>query len=340
MSSRYRFVIIGCGQIASRHASLIKEFGDLQAVCDIVPDKADAFGKKFSAKAYYTIEELLKNENNVDVVVVCTPNGLHAEHSIQSLQAGNNVLCEKPMAITSADGKRMIDAEKQSGKKLFVVKQNRFNPPVVLLKKLLGDKKLGRILSFQLNCFWNRPQAYYQNSSWRGKKNLDGGILFTQFSHFIDLLYWLLGDIENAKGSRQNVLHNDCIEFEDSGVAVLEMKNLSIGTIHYTINSHKKNMEGSLVVFGEKGTVKIGGQYLNELEYFSVDDESFPELPRSNPPNQYGFYEGSMSNHDKVYENLIKTLHDPAHPFIYSEETLKTIEIIERIYAGSPMSSE
>jgi predicted dehydrogenase len=338
MSQLHKFAIIGCGQIAVRHAILIKEFGELVAVCDIVPEKADAFAKKYSAKSYYSPDELLNNEKQIDVVVVCTPNGLHAEHSIKSLLAGKHVLCEKPMAINTADARKMIEAEKKTNKKLFVVKQNRFNPPVLLLKKLIESQKLGKIFSFQLNCFWNRPKAYYQNSSWRGKKDLDGGILFTQFSHFIDLLFWLLGDVDKTQGVRSNVLHADCMEFEDNGVAVLQMKNGAIGTINYTINSHKKNMEGSLSVFSEKGTVKIGGQYLNELEYFSVDDEAFPELPRSNPANQYGYYEGSMSNHDKVYENLLKALSNPAHDFINSEETLKSIEIIEKIYSSSPIN--
>jgi UDP-N-acetyl-2-amino-2-deoxyglucuronate dehydrogenase len=334
--TNYKFAIIGCGQIAGRHAEQIQKNGQLVAVCDIIPEKADSFSQKFPSKPYYNIDELLSKEKNSDLVVVCSPNGLHAEHSINSLQAGKHVLCEKPMAISTADARKMIDAEKKTGKKLFVVKQNRFNPPVVYLKKLVDENKLGKIFSFQLNCFWNRPKAYYQNT-WRGTKDLDGGTLFTQFSHFIDLLYWLLGDLTEASGVRHNFLHNNSIEFEDAGVAQLQMKNGSIGTINYTINSNNKNMEGSLTLFGEKGTVKIGGQYLNELEYFSVEGESFPELPRGNPANQYGYYEGSMSNHHKVYEHLIKALDDPFYNFINSEETFKTIEIIEKIYNSSPL---
>jgi len=336
MSSQYKFAIIGCGQIAGRHAEQIQKHGQLVAVCDIIPGKADSFSQKFSSKTYYDIDDLLKAENGIDVVVVCTPNGLHADQSIRSLQADNHVLCEKPMAITTADARKMIDAEKQTGKKLFVVKQNRFNPPVVFLKKLIDENKLGKIFSFQLNCFWNRPPSYYQNT-WRGTIGLDGGTLFTQFSHFIDLLYWLLGDVSSVNGIRNNFLHKKSIEFEDAGVAYLQMKNGSIGGINYSINSNSKNMEGSLTVFGEKGTVKIGGQYLNELEYFSVEGESFPQLPRGNPANQYGHYEGSMSNHHKVYEHLIKALDDPSYNFINSEETFKTIEIIERIYNASPL---
>jgi len=338
MNSPYKFAIIGCGRIATRHAEQIKEKGQLVAVCDIVKEKADQFSKKYSAKAYYALENMLAQENEIDIISVCTPNGLHALHSISSMEAGKHVLCEKPMAITSADGIKMIEIEEITGKKLFVVKQNRYNPPVAFLKQLIDEKKLGAIFNFQLNCFWNRPASYY-DSSWKGTKKLDGGILFTQFSHFIDLLYWLLGDVKEVKGMRQNFSHKGIIEFEDTGVALFEMTSGAIGTMNYTINSSGKNMEGSLTLFGEKGTVKIGGQYLNELEYFSVEGASRPSLPEARPANQYGFYEGSMSNHDKVYEHLIKAIDNSSHVFINSKETLKTIEIIEKIYNSSPLSS-
>ncbi len=338
MNSQYKFAIIGCGQIAERHAEQIKKKGQLIAVCDIVKEKANDFAGKFSAEAYYDFEELLLQETGVDIISVCTPNGLHGVHSIKSLLAGKHVLCEKPMAISSDDAKQMIETEKRTGKKLFVVKQNRYNPPVVFVKQLIDENKLGAISGFQINCFWYRPASYY-NSPWKGTQKMDGGILFTQFSHFIDLLYWLLGDVSEAKGIRQNFLHKDCIEFEDTGVGYLKMNTGGIGTINYTINSTHKNMEGSLTLFGEKGTVKIGGQYLNELEYFSIEGESKPSLQQGKPANEYGFYEGSMSNHDKVYEHLIKAIEDPRHNFINSEETLKTIEIIEKIYKASPLLS-
>jgi UDP-N-acetyl-2-amino-2-deoxyglucuronate dehydrogenase len=336
MNDALHFAIIGCGKIASRHATEIINHGKLIAVCDIINKRADALAKQFSAKAYYSIGDLLANEKGINIVCICTPNGLHAEQSIQSLQAGCHVLCEKPMAISTYDAKKMIDAAKETGKKLFVVKQNRFNPPVVFVKQLLNEKKLGKIFSFQLNCFWNRSASYYENT-WKGTKKLDGGILYTQFSHFIDLLYWFLGDVISVRGIRSNFLHRELIEFEDTGLAILQMNGNISGTIHYTINAHQKNMEGSLTLFAEKGTVKIGGQYLNELEYFSVENEKQPYLPKSNPSNQYGFYEGSMSNHDKVYEMLVKAINDPSLPFITAEETLKSVEIIEKIYEASPL---
>ncbi len=323
------FAIIGCGTIAKRHAEQLIKHGLLIAVCDVISEEANEMAATYNAKPYYSIEDLLKGEDNLDVVSICTPNGLHALHSIKALQAGINVLCEKPLCLTATDGKKMMEAAQQNNKKLFVVKQNRYNPPVVFLKDLIDNNKLGKIFSFQINCFWNRPDAYY--TGWKGTKDLDGGTLFTQFSHFIDLLYWLLGDVAAVKTLAKNFAHT-AIEFEDTGAVIFEMKNGAIGTLNYTVNSFNKNMEGSFAVFGEKGTIKIGGQYLNELEYCSVAGIDNPELPKGNPANGYGFYQGSMSNHDKVYENLIKALEDDKHEIASAAEGLKTVEIIERIY--------
>jgi UDP-N-acetyl-2-amino-2-deoxyglucuronate dehydrogenase len=331
----YRFGLIGCGHIGTRHAQHIAAAGQLVAVCDILPDRANKLAAQFNAKAYESIEQLLSSEQ-VDVVSVCTPNGLHATHSILALNNGCHVLCEKPMAIQTADGRKMIEAAETAGRKLYVVKQNRYNPPVEFVRGLIEAHALGQIHSFQLNCFWNRPPAYYKDS-WHGSLELDGGILYTQFSHFIDLLYWFLGDVQTAAGYRANYTHGSSIDFEDSGHAIVKMKSGATGSINYTINSYGKNMEGSLTLFGEKGTIKIGGQYLNELEYFMVDAMAPPLLPRGNQANSYGFYEGSMSNHDKVYENLVLALNDPRHTMVEATEALKTIEIIEKIYAASPL---
>jgi UDP-N-acetyl-2-amino-2-deoxyglucuronate dehydrogenase len=324
------FAIIGCGRIAKRHAEQIAKVGKLVAVCDVVVEKANELGAIYEANVYDSIEELLKSELYLGVVVICTPNGLHSEHTILSLQANKHVLCEKPLCIHANDGEKMIAAAKAANKKLFVVKQNRYNPPIAFLKELIDTNKLGKIYSFQINCFWNRPNEYYQD--WKGTKDLDGGTLFTQFSHFIDLLYWMLGDVDSVKSRINNFAH-DSIEFEDTGAVIFDMQNGTIGTLNYTVNSFAKNMEGSLAVFGEKGTVKVGGQYLNELEYFSVEGIDAPNLPKGNPANSYGYYQGSMSNHDKVYENLVKALQNDNNTFANGEEGLKTVEIIEKIYA-------
>jgi UDP-N-acetyl-2-amino-2-deoxyglucuronate dehydrogenase len=328
------FAIIGCGNIAKRHAEQIQVVGKLVAVCDIIGSKAEELGKKYSAEVFSSIEELFANKKGIDVAVICTPNGLHAAHSIISLKAGCHVLCEKPMAINSSDCLAMIQEAKKAGKQLFVVKQNRFNPPVVAVKKLLDEKRLGAIYSIQLNCFWNRDAKYYENS-WKGTMTLDGGTLYTQFSHFIDLLYWMFGDIKQVKAFKKNFAHKNIIEFEDTGVVILEFENKIIGTINYTVNSFQKNMEGSLTIFGEKGTVKIGGQYLNVLEYQQIQDHVISSLPAGNKANEYGFYQGSMSNHDKVYKNLVDVINNNAAMAVGSRDGLKTVEIIEKIYAAA-----
>ena len=329
----YKFGLVGCGNISHRHAENINRVGKLAAVCDIVPEKADALAAKFNSKAYYSIDDLLKNELDIDVIVICTPNGLHAEHSIKSLYAGKHVLCEKPMCLSTSDGIKMVRTADACEKKIFVVKQNRYNEPVQHVKWLLQENKLGKIFSFQINCFWNRPQPYYLNS-WKGTKNLDGGILYTQFSHFIDLLYWLLGDIEAVKGYTSTYANRSHFEIEDSGIAILKMKSGAMGTLNYNINSYSKNLEGSFSVFGERGSVKIGGQYLNTLEWYEVEGEERPAISQSYSPNDYGFYQGSMSNHHKVYDDLILSMEGNGN-LLEARDAIATIEIIEKIYAYS-----
>jgi predicted dehydrogenase len=326
-------ILLGCGRIGHRHAQhIINTSGlELLAVVDNDTQKATEFGKEFKSRVYSNLEDALKVETNADLVSVCTPNGLHAEHSIKALLAGKHVLCEKPMALTVYDCGNMIQAAENANRRLFIVKQNRFNPPVKVLKDLIFEGKLGKIYSVQLNCFWNRNENYYHNS-WKGTLEMDGGTLFTQFSHFIDLLYYLIGDVINVEAFGSNYNHNGIIDFEDTGVVILKFVNGAIGSINYTVNSFKKNMEGSLTIFAEKGTIKIGGQYLNELEYQSLDGFEIQNLPKGNPPNNYGEYQGSMSNHDKVYQNLVDVLNNGAQISTNMFEGLKSIEIIEKIY--------
>ena len=329
------FALVGCGNIAQRHAAHIAAKGRLAGVCDIIKEKADALAAAYQVKTWYSIDDLLAGEKDIDVVAICTPNGLHAEHSIKALEAGYHVLCEKPMAIKASDCAMMIAAAEKAGRRLFIIKQNRYNPPVVAVKQAVDAGRLGKINSLQLNCFWNRDEHYYKNSAWKGTQNLDGGTLFTQFSHFIDLLYWMLGDIEKVQAFTGNYTHDGIIEFEDTGGVILQFANGAIGTINYTVNSFEKNMEGSLTLFGERGTVKIGGQYLNELEYQHIQDYIIENLPAGNPPNHYGSYEGSMSNHGKVYDNVIDVLQNNAPHTTSAFEGLKTVEIIEKIYAAT-----
>jgi predicted dehydrogenase len=328
---KLKFAVVGCGRIGSRHAKFCEEFGILSAVCDNDQEKSTELGRKYNTKSYVSIEDMLSNEKDLDVVSICTPNGLHSKHAILSLKSGCHVLCEKPMALTVQDCGEMINAAEKANRRLFIVKQNRFNPPVIAVKDLIDNGKLGKIFSIQLSCFWNRNWQYYENS-WKGTMDMDGGTLFTQFSHFIDLLYWLIGDINEVHAYGENYAHKDIIDFEDSGVAVVKFHNGVIGTINYNVNSYEKNMEGSLTIFSEKGTIKIGGQYLNELEYQNIEGLNIEGLPEGNPPNQYGHYQGSMSNHDLVYKNLVEVLQNGGTISTNGFEGMKTVEIIEKIY--------
>ncbi len=332
MKADVSFALIGCGKIGSRHAQHIHRLAHLVAVCDTDIAKAKAIAEQYGAVSYSSIESLLLN-TCPDVVAVCTPNGLHATHAIASLKAGCHVVCEKPMAIRSEDGLAMIRVSEETGKHLFVVKQNRFNDAVVKVKHLLNEGGLGKIYSFQVNCFWNRNVDYYTHN-WHGTKDFDGGTLFTQFSHFIDILYWFLGDVETATSYVTNAAHQTLIETEDSGVAILAMKSGAIGTLNYTVNSYAENMEGSFTLFGEKGTVKIGGQYLNAISYQHVEGAYLSNVQQA-PPNDYGSYKGSMSNHGKVYDNVLDVLCRSGAISTNAREGLKTIQIIEKIYSAN-----
>jgi UDP-N-acetyl-2-amino-2-deoxyglucuronate dehydrogenase len=335
MMEKLKFAIVGCGKIADRHAEQISHLAKLIAVCDIVNSSAENLGRKYGANVYNDYERMLSEEKEIDVISVCTPNGLHSQHSIKAFREGFHVLCEKPMAISVFDCGEMIKEAEKANKRLFVVKQNRYNPPVMALKKALDENRLGKLLSVQLNCFWNRNTEYYSQSDWKGTLKLDGGILYTQFSHFIDLLYWMLGDVKYCHAYTRNLNHINQIEFEDCGVALLEFFNGVIGTINFTINSFNKNMEGSLTIFGEDGTIKIGGQYLNELEYQNINGFIISDLPPGNPPNSYGQYSGSMSNHNMVYQNVIDVLRNNGMIGTNGFEGLKTVEIIDKIYSAA-----
>lgn len=334
MNKKIQFAIVGCGRIGNRHAAYIKNAGNLVAVCDNIESKAVALGTAYNVPFYTGLTAMLEGEPGIEVIVVCTPNGLHAAHSITALQYKKHVICEKPMAIRVGDCADMIAASQANNRLLFVVKQNRYNPPVVAVKQALDKGVFGKIYSVQLNCFWNRDAAYYHHS-WKGTLELDGGTLFTQFSHFIDLVYWMLGDVKNTLAFTANFSHQKVIEFEDTGVVVLQFENGIIGSLHFTVNAFQKNMEGSLTIFAEKGTVKIGGQYLNELEYQCIDHFEIRDLPKGNPANNYGTYQGSMSNHHKVYENVVEVLTGNKQVSTNAFEALKTVEIIDKIYKAA-----
>ena len=326
------FAIIGCGSIAERHAKQIGLCGGiLIACCDIDKAKAENFALKHLIRYYQSAEEMLYNENNVAVVAICSPNGLHYKHSILALAAEKHVVCEKPMALYVDHCQKMIDLAFNKQRKLFMVMQNRFNPPVMELKKIIDNNLLGSIYNVHLSCFWNRDANYYKESSWKGTKELDGGVLYTQFSHFIDILLWLFGAVETVQSIIDNFKHPG-IEIEDSGVIILKFTNKILCTINYSVNAYNKNYEGSLTVIGENGIIKVGGQYLNKLEFCNINNYIPAILENGSEENNYGNYTGSMSNHHLVYENVMNVFNNKADIATTGAEGLKTVELIRKIY--------
>ncbi len=329
MKTELRFLLVGCGHIGGRHAQIISDQALLAGVCDTVAEKARKLGGEYDVPYFTDLGEMLQAVE-ADAVSICTPNGLHAQHGIAALNHSLHVLCEKPMAIRSEDCRNMMDAAQRNNRLLMVVKQNRHNPPVRYLKQMLDEGVLGKIYSIQVNCFWNRDAAYYRDS-WKGTLGLDGGVLFTQFSHFIDIMCWMFGDVRKICSISANSGHRGITEFDDNGTASIDFVSGAIGGLHYSINTTEVNMEGSLTVIAEKGTIKIGGKYLDRLEYHRVPGIPEPVLQEGNWPNRYGSYEGSMSNHPAVYAAFIESV-SANRKSSNSFEALKAVEIIERIY--------
>lgn len=329
------FGLIGFGKIGERHADHIMAHPEarLHSVFDIKADRLNLFRNKYKGIQPYDSLKGILADPEIDIVSICTPNASHAEIAIAAMKAGKHVLVEKPMAISKVDCEGMIHIALKTGKSLFVVKQNRFNPPVQAVKELLDAGRLGRIYSVAVNCYWNRSEWYYKSSDWKGKKAIDGGTLYTQFSHFVDVIYYLLGDMQILHAQMANVSHRGLIEFEDTGVVSFLLKESNApGVLHYTTSAYQKNMEGSITLFAENATIKIGGKYLNIIEYQATSGFDIGNLPRGAAANNYGDYEGSMSNHDQVIDNVIQTLQGKREIMTNAYDGLKTVEIIENIY--------
>jgi UDP-N-acetyl-2-amino-2-deoxyglucuronate dehydrogenase len=331
MDRKIKFGIIGCGRIGKRHAEKITQNSqaELTAICDLKEVRLHELKALYHASSYFDYGDMLKGAD-VDVVSICTPNWLHAPMTIDAAEAGKNILCEKPLTISSSDGSEMIETAKKNKVNLFVVKQNRYNPPVAKVKEIIDNGILGKIYMLVVNVFWNREADYYHESDWKGKKELDGGTLYTQVSHFIDLMLWFGGDFKNVEVVGRRMKHP--IDFEDNGIVLVEFEDGAIGSVNYTVCAEKENMEGSITIIAKNGTVKIGGQYLNTLEYERIRNYKISELEPSKPANDYGRYQGSMSNHDKVIQNVIDVLLNNANQHVTAAEALRTVEFIEKCY--------
>ena len=286
--------------------------------------------------AYQSIDEFLEKDNGKsDVVNIATPNGFHTRYAIRCLEAGYHVVIEKPMGLSVDECEAVIHAELKTGKQVFVVKQNRYSPPSEWLKKIISESIIGDVLMVQTNCYWNRDRRYYEPSAWKGTREQDGGALFTQFSHFVDIMYWVFGDIVNPKAVVKNFTHPELNDFDDSGFAQFEFMNGGIGSINFSTSCWDKNMESSITVVGTKGCFKIGGQYMNEIEYCHIDGYEKPVLSPTNPPNDYGPYKGSAANHHYIIENVYNTLVKGEKPTATSLDGLKVVGIIEKIYRAA-----
>jgi UDP-N-acetyl-2-amino-2-deoxyglucuronate dehydrogenase len=334
--NKVKFAVIGCGHIGKRHAEMIKRNtgAELVALCDVLPQNQLDI-QQFSVPLYARMSEMLATHPEIDVVNIATPNGFHSEHALQALDSRKHVVIEKPLALSKADAEKVIFKALQVHRQVFAVMQNRYSPPSVWIKEIVDSGLLGQIYMVQLNCYWNRDNRYYKSGSWHGSKQLDGGTLFTQFSHFIDILYWLFGDIQNIKSRIYDFNHAELTDFEDSGIVAFDFLNGGSGVLNFSTAVWDKNLESSMTIIAEKGAVKIGGQYMDKVEYCHVKNYEMPQLAPTNPGNDYGAYKGSAQNHNFVIDNVIDVLNNRATITTNALEGLKVVEIIERIYKNS-----
>lgn len=333
---KIKFAVVGCGHIGKRHAEMVLRNEDSQLVAVIDTNEALAANvAQYNVPFFNSLDAFLASELalHTDVVNIATPNGFHAQQALQCLEAKKHVVVEKPMALTKLDAEKVIFKALEVNKQVFAVMQNRYSPPSVWIKEMVASGTLGKIYMVQLNCYWNRDDRYYKPESWHGKKDLDGGTLFTQFSHFIDIMYWLFGDIKNIQAKLKDFNHQNLTDFDDSGFVSFDFVNEGMGAINYSTAVWNQNLESSMTIIAENGSVKIGGQYMNEVEYCHVKDYVMPELAPTNPGNDYGAYKGSAQNHHYVIENVVKVLQGQSSISTNALEGLKVVDIIERIYA-------
>ncbi|PCI94187.1 MAG: oxidoreductase [Flavobacteriales bacterium] len=332
-NKKIRFAVVGCGHIGKCHVEMIygNAESELVALCDEKP-QSELGIENYGVNFFQSIEELLFADLNLDVINICTPNGLHADQASLVLDKGIHVVIEKPIGLSTEKCQKVIDKSVANGKHVFAVMQNRYSPPSIWIKEVIEQKILGNIFMVQLNCYWNRDSRYYKVGGWKGTQELDGGTLYTQFSHFIDIMYWLFGDIENIQGRFSDFMHKDSTDFEDSGIVSFDFKLGGMGSLNYSTAIATQNLESSITIIGENGSVKIGGQYMNEVEICNIEGYKMPKLPDANPPNDYGKYKGSAANHHYIIQNVIDTLKGRTNVTTNAEEGLKVVDIIERIY--------
>jgi UDP-N-acetyl-2-amino-2-deoxyglucuronate dehydrogenase len=327
------FAIVGYGHIGKRHAAMVdgNDLGEVVAVVEPMDDRREDAAKTHGCPVFKSTEEFFASDIRPDVVNICTPNGLHSTQAIEALENRCHVVIEKPMGLSKHKTEEVIYKALQVSKQVFLVKQNRYSPSSVWLKEIISEERLGEVFMVQLNCYWNRDDRYYKPGGWKGSLDMDGGTLFTQFSHFIDIMYWLFGDITNIQGRSTNFNHPST-EFEDTGIVNFDFVNGGMGSINFSTSVWGQNLESSIIVIGEKGSVKVSGQYMDKVEVCHVENYEMPELPPANPPNDYGSYKGSAANHHYIIQNVVDVLTGQDEISTNALEGMKVVEMIERIY--------
>jgi len=323
---KVQFAGMGYGRIGKRHAEMIHQHPEalLNAVIDADQQKAGQRTPFFSK-----LEDAVTT-CAIDVVNIATPNGLHAQHAIKALSLGKHVVIEKPMALSTGDAQKIVERAKEAGKYVFVVMQNRYSPVIRWLKEVMDSGVMGKLFIVQVNCLWNRNESYYQQSNWHGKKNLDGGTIFTQFSHFIDLLHWLFGDMKNIQSRFYNHNHKDYTEFEDSGFVSFDFNNGGAGSFQFTTSVWEKSLESTVTIVAENGSIKIGGQYMNQLEFCHIKNYSLPDIKK------YEIGSNVTSNHYYLIDEVVWAVQNKQTHSYTNRDEIRVVDIIERIYKSVP----
>lgn len=342
MSTPIRFVVIGLGHIGRRHAALIAAHAEaeLVAIVDVLPAEELRWptGVGEEVPLFRELAALLASGLSIDVACICTPNGLHALQAVTLLKAGVHTVIEKPVALKTEAARAIIAAAQAARRHVFGVMQNRYSPASAWLKAQIEAGVLGKVLQVHLDCFWNRDHRYYtlppdgRPHPWHGDADLDGGVLFTQFAHFVDLLCWCFGEVKVESARFANQQHGDMHRFADTGMVHFTLGPDTLGSLNFSTAVWDRNFESTLTVLGERGTIKLGGQYMNELRYCHVDGLDQPVLPPSNPANNYGPYTGSAANHHFVIDNVIDVLRGNAQVATTAAEGLEVVRVIEEIY--------
>lgn len=330
---RIRFALVGCGRIAKNHIDALRLHADqceIVGVCDPDARAVEEVAAATSSIAYRDLGQML-DQVDADAVILTTPSGLHASQSIAVAGSGRHVITEKPMATRWDDGKRMVAACDAAGVRLFVVKQIRRTPPVRLLKRAIDKKRFGRLYTINMNVFWTRPQDYYDSSKWRGTWEFDGGALMNQASHYVDLLDWIIGPVESVQAYTATLGRE--IQTEDTGVMSLRWRNGALGTMNVTMLTYPRNLEASMTIIGEKGTVRIGGPAMNVIQHWQFTDPEEDEFDVAAANTQMTSVQGSI--HSLYYDNVIKVLRGQAAPETDGREGLKTLELLVAIYMSA-----